>query len=158
MNEALRNAASTLHLMAPEQARLRLAFGLACAERIAHLLEDPQAHVGIAALRDYLDSRSTEAELHAARDELASLARSHPGSRSLDGAAHAAVSATYAVSAALAGRALEAADYAAYAAVYAYGSYAVTDPAAFEAEFEWQLKELMRLSSRWSSSAHPFGE
>ncbi len=146
MNEALRTAASSLQLMAPEQSKLRLAFGLACAERVAHLLEDPRARAGLAALQAYLDGRSTEAELDAARDELASLARSHPGSKSLDGAAHAAVSATHAVSSALAGRALEAADYASYAAVYAYGSYAVAEPSAFDAEFEWQLQELARIA------------
>lgn len=55
--------------------------------------------------------------------------------------------ATRAVSSALAGRALEAADYASYAALYAYGSYAVAEPAAFEGEFEWQLKQLMHLGS-----------
>jgi hypothetical protein len=147
MNEALRTAAASLQLMAPEQTKLRLAFGLACAERIAHLLEDPRARTGLAALRAYLDGRASEASLDAAREELASLARSHPGSKSLDGAAHAAVSATHAVSSALAGRALEAADYASYAAVYAYGSYAVAEPTAYDAEFQWQLEELTRLAS-----------
>lgn len=147
MNEALRNAAATLHLMGCEQNKLRLAFGLACAERVAHLLEDPRARAGLDALRSYVNGRSTEVELDTAREELVSIARRHPGSTSLDGAAHAAVSATHAVAAALAGRALEAADYASYAAVYAYGSYAVAEPSAFDGEFEWQVQELKRLAS-----------
>lgn len=145
MNEALRTAASAAHLAAPGQAKLRLAFGLACAERVSHLLEDSRAIEGVAVLRAFLEGRCSPAALESARDALASVARSHPGSKSLDGGAHAAVSATHAVSNALAGRALDAADYAAYAAVYAYGGYAVADPAAFYGEFQWQLREFTRL-------------
>ena len=70
---------------------------------------------------------------------MAEVAASHPGSRSIDGTAHAAVSATYAVYQAVAGRALQAAEYAAYATVYAYGAYAITDPDAFAEEFAWQV-------------------
>jgi len=66
----------------------------------------------------------------------------------MDGSGHAAVSATYAVANALAGRALETADYAAYAVVYDYGAYAVSDPSAFEAEFEWQVAALEGLSRK----------
>ena len=62
------------------------------------------------------------------------------------GLAHAAVSATYAVANALAGRALDAASYAAYASVYAYGGYAVNDPSAFESEFDWQVRTLRELA------------
>lgn len=61
--------------------------------------------------------------------------------------AHAAVSATYALANALAGRAVEAASYAAYASVYAYGGYAVADRSAFEPELTWQLEELRRLAA-----------
>ena len=146
MNEALRKAAAVAHLLDPSQERLRLAFGLACAERVSHLLEDPRAKEGLASLRAYMEGRCSEAVLEEARSHLASIARSHPGSRSLDGGAHAAVSATNAAANAIAGRALEAADYAAYAAVYAYGGYAVSDPSAFEGEFQWQVRELERLA------------
>lgn len=147
MNEALRTAAAAVNLTAPDSAKLRLAFGLACAERVSHLLEDSRAKQGLAVLRAFVEDRCSEAALDAAREELAHVARSHPGSRSLDGGAHAAVSATHAVSNALAGRALDAADYAAYAAVYAYGGYAVSDPSAFDGEFEWQLREFTRLAA-----------
>ena len=80
------------------------------------------------------------------------MANRHRGSNSIDGSAHAAVSATYALANALAGRALEAASYAAYAAIYAYGGYAVNEPSAFEPEFQWQLVQLRQLVS---SSTNP---
>ena len=147
MNEELRAAAAAANLMAVERTKLRLAFGLACAERVAHLLEDSRAKDGLVLLRAFVEGRSSEVALRAAGDELAAVARSHPGSKSLDGGAHAAVSATHAVAHALAGRALDAADYAAYAAVYAYGGYAVSDPSAFGSEFDWQVREFTRLAA-----------
>jgi hypothetical protein len=98
VNAALQRLATDAGLAG--DASLRLAFGLACVERVRHLLEEPRA---------------------------------------------IAVSATHALAQALAGRALEAADYAAYAAVYAYGRYAVNDPASFEPEYAWQADCLRRL-------------
>lgn len=146
MNDALHAAATAANLMDPARAPLRLAFGLACVERVAHLLEDPRAVAALAVLREHVQGVRTAAELERAREEIAAVARSHPGSRSLDGGAHAAVSATNAVANALAGRALDAASYAAYAQVYAYGGYAVSDPSSFDAEFRWQVAELQRLA------------
>jgi hypothetical protein len=64
---------------------------------------------------------------------------------SIDGSQHSAVSATYAVANALAGKAREAADYAAYAAVYGYGGYAVNDPESFASEHNWQMDALRGL-------------
>jgi hypothetical protein len=128
----------------------RLAFGLACVDRVRHLLEDARAIECLAVLRAFLDGSSDRAALAQAQKLIAEVANSHRGSNSIDGTAHAAVSATYAAANALAGRALEAADYAAYASVYAYGGYAVTDPSAFEAEFAWQcgkFKELLALQA-----------
>lgn len=147
MNEPLQELADEVGLLAPGQSQLRLAFGLSCAERIAHLLLDPRATAAIAVLRAFVEGRAGAAELEAARNEVAAVARSHPGSQSIDGAAHAAVSATHAVAHALAGRAMDAASYAAYAAVYAYSGSAVTDPSAFEGEFRWQVRELEWLAS-----------
>lgn len=146
MNEALQSLATTVRLMEPAQLPLRLRFGLSCARRVAHLLLDPRATAGVAALQAFLEGQGDEAALEAARREVEAVARSHPGSSSIDGAAHAAVSATHAVADALAGRALDAASYAAYAAVYAYSGSAVTDPSAFDEEFRWQVAELARLS------------
>ena len=61
---------------------------------------------------------------------------------------HAAVSATYAVARAVAGKALQAVDYAAYAAVYGQGGYgAVADRESFEPEHAWQVDCLASLGA-----------
>ncbi|MEJ1128666.1 hypothetical protein V9L20_13875 [Variovorax sp. CCNWLW225] len=67
------------------------------------------------------------------------------------------MSATYAVSQAVAGRALQAAAYAAYATVYAYGGYAVTDPEAFAEEFAWQVSAFRALRDDGPGPAAPAG-
>ena len=135
---------------APES--LRLAFGLACVERIEHLLEDPGAIACVAVLRGFIEGRVDGAALSAAAQQMGQIAQSHRGSGSIDGCSHAAVSATYAVANALAGKAGAAAEYAAYAMVYAYGGYAVSDPSAFEPEHAWQRATLQELSSTHPSA------
>lgn len=146
MNPALAALATELQLNAPGQGALRLAFGLACVSRVEHLLEDPRASAGVTALRRFVTGSGDAESLRDAAAELQAVATGHRGSHSIDGSAHAAVSATYAVANALAGRALEAASYAAYATVYAYGGYAVNDPSSFESEFAWQVDTLKRLA------------
>lgn len=147
MNDALRQLARTLTLDDPTQLRLRLAFGHACALRVQHLLEDAEVHACLEGLGQFLAGRAGPADLDAWAALAAQRARQHPGSRSLDGCGHAAVSASHAVAQALAGRALQAADYAAYALVYGEGGYgAVADRSSFEPEMRWQLACLQRLS------------
>jgi hypothetical protein len=146
MNAELVRLARELQLDLPRQEALRLAFGLACAGRVEHLLEDRKAVECLGVLRAFVDGRSSADALAQAREAAAVVANSHRGSSSIDGSAHAAVSATYAVANALAGRALEAASYAAYASVYAYGGYAVNDPSAFQSEFDWQVRTLRELA------------
>jgi hypothetical protein len=146
MNLALSQLADEIGLDDPRHDALRHAFAYACVERVRHLLEDPRAIACLDVLDDYVQGRADAAQLAAAAQEAAGVARSHRGSNSLDGSAHAAVSATHAVARAVAGRALEAASYAAYASVYAYGGYAVKDPATFEPEYEWQVRQLRRLA------------
>ena len=153
MNEELSLLARAIGLEQAEHEALRLAFGLACVERVQHLLEDDGAVRCLAVLREHVAGRASRAELAAAEREIAQIANQHRGSRSLDGAAHAAVSATYAVSKALAGRALDAASYAAYATVYAYGGYAVNDRSSFEPEFAWQVESLRALASKAKDGA-----
>lgn len=147
MNHALSRLAAETGLLEPANAPLRLAFGLACVSRVEHLLEDARALAAVAVLRKVVAGEADAAALSSAAEEMAQVANSHRGSNSIDGAAHAAVSATYALANALAGRPLDAASYAAYAAVYAYGGYAVNDPASFEPEFGWQVEQLRRLAS-----------
>ena len=150
MNQELERLAVEVGLCDSRNGALRLRLGLGCASRVRHLLDEPDAVACLDALEGYvrgeLDSQSFDVFVAKA----AATANQHRGSKSLDGSAHAAVSATYAVANALAGKALEAASYAAYAAVYAYGGYAVSDPEAFDSEFAWQVDALraMALSAK----------
>lgn len=145
MNPALNRLAEQIGLARPERRALALAFGHACAQRVRHLLEQPRAVACLDVLAAYVSGAADETALARAVEEGAVVANSHRGSASIDGSAHAAVSATYAVANALAGRAVEAANYAAYATVYAYGFYAIGDPASFEQEFAWQVEKLQGL-------------
>jgi len=148
VNAALDRLAAQLALDAPANERLRLAFGHACALRVQHLLEDPAVRDCLLGLGQYLDGTVGRAELQRLAAEADRLANQHPGSKSIDGCGHAAVSATYAVANALAGKARQAADYAAYATVYGEGGYgAVAEPESFEPEFGWQADCLASLAA-----------
>lgn len=139
MNTALRTLAAQCLLASPAQERLALAFGRACVARAQHLFELPEAGALFRRLADAVDTGAPLASLAGAAVEAAALARSHPGSTSIDGSGHSAVTATHALARALAGRPVDAAEYAAYALTYSYGRYAVNDPGAFTIEFEWQV-------------------
>ena len=145
MNTELQRLARAADLDAEAHAPLRFRFGFRCAQRVRHLLESPEALSGLDTLGAFVDGHADAAALASAQQRMAVVAGSHPGSRSIDGTAHAAVSATYAVYQAVAGRALQAAEYAAYAMVYAYGAYAITDPDAFAEEFAWQVSAFQGL-------------
>ena len=151
MNNELSRLAGEAGLDSPAMEHLRLAFGLACAERVRHLLEDAEAVECLAVFRSHVTGEGDAAAFDTARAAIAEIANRHRGSNSIDGTKHAAVSATYALAKAMAGRALEAAGYAAYATVYAYGGYAVTDPAAFESEFAWQIEAFKALRANHSA-------
>ena len=152
MNAALEDLARQLSLNAPEHERLRLAFGHACVMRVQHLLEEPRAQDCLAGLGAYLAGTIDRRAFDQLAAEAARLANHHPGSGSLDGCGHAAVSATYAVAKALAGRALDAADYAAYAVVYAQGGAgAVAERSSFDPEFAWQVARLAALAAQPAS-------
>lgn len=126
---------------------LALAFGHACAERVRHLLEEPEVIACLDQLAAWRRGECAPDALALARAHASALANRHQGSRSIDGVGHAAVSASYAVAQAVAGRALQAAQYAAYAAVYGGGGYgAVCDPESFRPEHEWQLQTLRRVA------------
>ncbi|UTH72894.1 putative immunity protein [Chromobacterium sp. IIBBL 290-4] len=147
MNDGLRALADALALDSPRRESLRLRFGLACALRVAHLLENPELAAALEGLKAYLAGDISRPALNVLALRSAELARSHPGSPSLDGCGHAAVSASHAVAMALSGRALQAAEYAAYAAVYGQGGYgAASEPEAFAPEFDWQIRLLRELA------------
>lgn len=142
MNQPLQALFNAHAVSSDGQRALRYAFALACAERVRHRLEDARAVALLDVLKAYVEGRADDAALAQAAEEAASVANRHRGSPSIDGSQHAAVSATYAVAKALAGKALEAADYAAYSTVYGYGGYAVNDPDAFAPEHAWQVATL----------------
>ena len=124
----------------------RLRFGLVCASRVAHLLEDPAVMACLKRFEALLDDEAFETEWATLAAEADSLANRHRGSHSLDGVGHAAVSASCACAKAIAGRSRQAAEYAAYAAVYGQGGYGATsDPESFAAEYEWQAAQLSAL-------------
>ena len=154
MNATLEKLASETGLADPHNESLRLAFGHACVQRIAHLLEE---HLIIECLRlfgEYLGGRLDRAWFEQAQSDAQRLANGHRGSQSIDGCGHAAVSASYALANAINGRALQAASYAAYAVVYADGGYAaVAHREAFEPEFDWQADALRRLADRQRRAA-----
>ena len=154
MNTELDRLAATLGLAAPESRELALTFGLACAKRIEHLLEEPEALECLKVLENYVaGSASTESLIHAS-ETASHLANRHRGSKSIDGCGHAAVSASYGVAKAVSGKAVEAAQYCAYAAVYAAGGYAaVAEREAFDSEFSCQLELLRSLVS--ARNNHP---
>ncbi len=145
MNFELQKLATAHSLAEAAHQRLRLAFGLACANRVRHLLEQPRAVELLDVLQAFVEGRADYAALQVAAAEAAHVANHHRGSRSIDGTGHSAVSATYAVAAALAGKALDAAEYAAYSTVYGYGGYAVSDPDSFAPEYGWQVSALESL-------------
>ena len=147
MHDALDRLAERIELGAPRNERLRLEFGYACTLRVKHLFEEPAVADGLLALGQYLSGSFSREQLQRIAAEAALLASRHQGSRSIDGCGHAAVSASYAVAHALAGKALEAAQYAAYAAVYAQRGYAaVAERESFATEFAWQLQCLAGLA------------
>lgn len=155
MNDNLDLLARRLALNAPTHEHLRLAFGHACALRVRHLLEEPAAIECLNGLGRCLEGELSVEGRQRLAAEAFRLANQHPGSKSIDGCGHAAVSATYAVANALAGKALQAAQYAAYAMVYGEGGYgAVCDHGSFVPEFEWQVRCLDALAEDARANAN----
>ena len=149
MTDTLSSALSACESRSAQPDALRLAFAYECAERVRHLLEDETVVRCLDILAAYVKGQADRGALERAASEAAAVANRHPGSRSLDGVGHAAVSASYAVANALAGRAVQAADYAAYAVVYGSGGHgAVCDPESFVPEKSWQLARLEQLALR----------
>lgn len=147
MHPTLKAIESELHEIDDE---LRYRFALQCVEDVAANLEEEIAITALQKFRALLNSfhSSTMSEMKELTENLKRIAQSHPGSKSIDGTRHAAVSATYALSKATEGHALEAAAYAAYSSVYGYGGYAVNDPDSFAIEHQKQLDQLLLLKSR----------
>lgn len=143
MTPDLDHLLSRLSPPSPHNLAARLRFGLCVCNRVEHLLEDPQVLACVAAFRRLMQGAQGLDEHAPIGAEATALAGAHPGSRSLDGVGHAAVSATYACAAAISGKARQAAEYAAYAMVYGHGGYGATLHAeAFVPEYAWLADQL----------------
>ncbi len=116
-------------------------FCLQCATSVEANLESDQAIECLEEFRKYVESGNflENGAMDDLTERISSIARSHPGSSSIDGSRHAAVSATHTLAAAIAGRVIDAAAYAAYSMVYGYGGYALSDPSNFESIHQLQV-------------------
>lgn len=122
-------------------------FCLRCAQSVSQNLESDQAIECLEQFEAWVETGCpSNDDIRALRERISAIARSHPGSSSIDGTRHAAVSATHTLAAAINAQAFDAAAYAAYSTVYGYGGYALSDPSAFEdihrQQYQW-LKALM---------------
>ena len=145
MNAELRALVKELGLNNPEMEAIRYKFCLACASRIAHLLELNEAIAAYKDFESYLNGDLDRAKFEALQKTILEIANKHPGSKSLDGTKHSAVSATYALANAINGNPVAAAEYAAYSKTYGYGGYAVSDLESYQEEYAEQVKILRGL-------------
>src|SRR3989344_8354092 len=96
MNAALTQLAADCGLASDAHTPLRLAFGLACVQRVRHLLEDPEAIAGLDVLAAFTAGTGDAATLTNAAERLKTGAPHHRGSQALGRAAPAAPSAPHA--------------------------------------------------------------
>lgn len=154
MNEMMGRLTREIGLGDSKNARLRLAFGHACVDRITQLVEEDELMNCLHVLGDYVQGKVDETTFRQARLDADHLTNPQRCQKPIDGCGHAAVSASYTVANAINGKALQAASYAASASVYASGGVsAVAQREAFEAEFRWQLNALQELASTASVNA-----
>ena len=128
MHPGLEKIVAEIRLLG-ESPELSMHFGLACVEQVSVNLETEASIEALGKFRSLMVDFGPDAqsELQALASKMSIHASQHPGSKSLDGTRHAAVSATYALAKALSGQPVEAAAYAAYSSIYGYGGYAVLD-------------------------------
>jgi hypothetical protein len=139
--------AQKVKLDSEDNFKLRVTFGVACIERVEHLLTNSSVIEALSIGKAFILGECSDFTFSEAAVKASELAKSHPGSSSIDGTGSAAVSTSHGVAAALAGRALMAAEYAAYASVYSYANHAVTNLSAYADEHAWQLSELQALAA-----------
>ena len=145
MNAELRALVKELGLNNPQMEAIRYKFCFACASRIAHLLEQDEAITAYKDFGSYLNGELDKQKFELLQKTILEIANKHPGSKSLDGTKHSAVSATYALANAINGNPVAAAEYAAYSKTYGYGGYAVSDLESYQEEYSEQVKILKRL-------------
>ncbi len=145
MNSELRSLVKASGLNNPEIEAIRYQFCFACASRIRHLLELDEAITAYQDFESYLNGELDRQKFELLQKSILEFANKHPGSKSLDGTKHSAVSATYALANAINGNPVATAEYAAYSKTYGYGGYAVSDLESYQEEYSEQVKILKRL-------------
>lgn len=145
MNSELRKLVTEYDLNNQGKERMRFEFCFACASRIQHLLEQEEAVAAYRDFEDYLRGSLDQAQFVRLQTSILEVANRHPGSTSLDGTKHSAVSATYALANAINGNAVATAEYAAYSKVYGYGGYAASDLDSYQEEYSEQVRILRKL-------------
>ena len=88
----LTRLAEEIKLDSADQFNLRISFGIACIERVEHLLTDGSMIEMLAIGKMSVSGKCNEIELEEAAGKASEVARSHPGSSSLDGAGYAGFS------------------------------------------------------------------
>jgi len=145
MNSELRSLTDQFGLNTAEMEAVRLDFCFACVSRISHLLELDEVVAAFQDFKAYREGRIDKAQFEVLKKSIFELANKHPGSRSLDGTKHSAVSATYALANAINGNPVAAAEYAAYSSTYGYGGYAAGDMESYQEEYCEQVKILKKI-------------
>lgn len=148
MNKELRKLAEEVGLTNEDMESVCLDFCFACARRIHHLLESEETITAYKDFEKYINGHLDKNEFVKLQTQVLELANKHPGSTSLDGTKHSAVSATYALANAINKKPIEAAEYAAYAKTYGYGGYAVNDLDSYQEEYTEQIKILKDLLTK----------
>lgn len=139
MNLELEKLVKAAKLDGTDNEPLRLELGLLFVERIEQQLERDEALDALKKFKVLVRESYDPVKLKQLAQDSLLIANHHPGSTSIDGTQHSAVSATYALANAINGKVLEAAAYAAYSKIYGYGGYALNDPSSFEEEYKAQV-------------------
>ncbi len=145
MNRRLRTLVHDTDFKSDCYEKEQLEFGLACIDRIAHLLIDERLISTTECTRQFINDKVSSDTHQKHIQQAKEIAQSHAGTNGIDGAGNAAVSATFALTKALAGDVINGAEYAAYAMIYSYASHTVTDPNAYKVEYEWQVAALQKI-------------
>jgi hypothetical protein len=145
MNKELRSLVKEIDLDQIQNQIIRWKFCFYCAQSIRHLLELDEAKEAFAEFEKIIENTCQNNKLDVLQKFIQKIANQHPGSKSIDGTKHSAVSATYALSAAISGNAIAAAEYAAYAKIYGYGGYAVNDLENYKDEYASQVNMLKKI-------------
>jgi len=152
MNSQLRVLVKESGLNEPTLDQVRFDFCFACITRICHLLEADESIKAYSEFELYMNKLMSKPNFERLQKSILNIANQHPGSQSLDGARHSAVSATYALANAINGNAIATAEYAAYSKVYGYEGYAVNDLENYQDEYFIQVKILRDLIEEFESA------